>query len=271
MAHANVLFDEPGPRGRRRNLSLSIGFGLVFVLIGVAAIVSLADHRQLAWDKWSFFGKATTWTTYLLPGLVGTVTAAIASIALALVFGVVFGVGCMSHNWFVAKFCAVIVEFFRSIPVLILMLFGYQFFAIYHVFPSKWLSFAAVIFGLTLYNGSVMAEIIRSGVHSLPAGQQEAAMSLGLSRRQAMRHVLLPQAFAAMLPAIVSQMVIALKDSALGYAIGYVEVVRSGRQLGEYYQAVLPSLIVVAAIMILINVALSRFAERVEKRLRERA
>ena len=96
-------------------------------------------------------------------------------------------------------------------------------------------------------------------------------MSLGLSRRQAMRHVLLPQAFAAMLPAIVSQMVIALKDSALGYAIGYVKVVRSGRQLGEYYQAVLPSLIVVAAIMILINVALSRFAERVEKRLRERA
>ena len=83
-----------------------------------------------------------------------------------------------------------------------------------------------------------------------------------------MRKVLLPQAVAAMLPAIVSQMVIALKDSALGYAIGFVEIVRSGRQLGEFYGAMLPALLAVAAIMILINFGLSKLAERIEQQLR---
>ena len=128
--------------------------------------------------------------------------------------------------------------------------------------------FAAVVFGLTMYNGSVIAETLRSGIGSLPKGQSEAAYSLGLTWGQTMTKILLPQAVAAMMPAIISQMVIALKDSALGYMIGFVEVVRSGRQLGEYYGAMLPSLLVIAAIMILINFGLTKLAERIEQQLR---
>ncbi|NLF91714.1 MAG: ABC transporter permease subunit, partial [Corynebacterium marinum] len=128
--------------------------------------------------------------------------------------------------------------------------------------------FAAVVFGLTMYNGSVVAEILRSGIKSLPKGQTEAARALGLSHQQTMRTILLPQAIAAMLPALIAQMVIALKDSALGYQIGYVEVVRSGIQSASVNQNFLASLTVVAMIMILINWALTSLAQRVERQLR---
>ncbi|WP_296391969.1 ABC transporter permease subunit, partial [Williamsia sp.] len=162
-----------------------------------------------------------------------------------------------------------VVEFFRAIPVLILMIFAYYLFAQYAVFPSQQLALAAVVTGLTLYNGSVIAEIIRSGINSLPSGQAEAANSLGLRKSQLMRLILLPQAVTAMLPALISQMVIALKDSALGYAIGYIEVVRSGIQSASYYGNYLPALVVVAIVMIIINFTLSTLATNVERRLRE--
>ena len=149
------------------------------------------------------------------------------------------------------------------------MIFAYYLFAEYAVFPAEDLAFAAVVTGLTLYNGSVIAEILRAGITSLPSGQLEAANSLGLRKSQTMRLVLLPQAVTAMLPALISQMVIALKDSALGYAIGYVEVVRSGIQSASFYGNYLPALVVVAAVMILLNFGLSTLATVIERRLRE--
>jgi glutamate transport system permease protein len=152
--------------------------------------------------------------------------------------------------------------------VLILMIFTYQVYAEYQVFKSAYLALAAVVTGLTLYNGSVIAEIVRAGILSLPKGQTEAAQALGLRKSQVMFTILLPQAVTAMLPAIISQMVVALKDSALGYVIGYVEVVRSGQQLGAFYGNYLPALLVVAAIMIVLNSSLSALATYVEKRLR---
>ncbi|MFZ2291577.1 MAG: amino acid ABC transporter permease, partial [Corynebacterium casei] len=164
--------------------------------------------------------------------------------------------------------CGVIVEFFRAIPVLLLMIFAYQLFAVYNVVPSRHLAFSAVVFALTLYNGSVIAEILRSGIRSLPKGQTEAAKALGLSHRLTMYRVLLPQAIAAMLPALIAQMVIALKDSALGYQIGYIEIVRSGIQSASYNQNFLASLVIVGIIMVLINWGLTTLAQRIERQLR---
>lgn len=268
MARATVLYDTPGPKAVRFNRILTVVTAVVLIGILVFVLWKLNDGGQLDGDKWEIFLYGNTWTTYILPGLVATVGAAIFSILLSLIFGAVFGIGRLSIHRPVRWFCSVIVEFFRSIPVLVLILFGYAFFGFYGIFPSQYLGLAAVVFALTLYNGSVIAEVLRSGIESLPKGQSEAAFALGLSWGQTMRSILLPQAVAAMLPAIVSQMVIALKDSALGYAIGFVEVVRSGRQLGEFYGAMLPALLVVAAIMILINFGLSKLAERIEQQLR---
>jgi glutamate transport system permease protein len=134
--------------------------------------------------------------------------------------------------------------------------------------PPAHLAFAAVVTGLTLYNGTVIAEILRSGINSLPSGQAEAGTALGLRKSQLMRLVLLPQAVTAMLPALVAQMVIALKDSALGYMIGYVEVVRSGVLSASFYGNYIPALLVVAIVMIAINFTLTTVATRLEKRLR---
>ncbi|MBN9643079.1 amino acid ABC transporter permease [Corynebacterium mendelii] len=265
---ATVLYDAPGPKGRRTNRIMTGVTILLALSVSAWVLVILAGNGQLAGKMWTPFITPTTWTTYLKPGLVGTLKSAVVSIALALIIGTLLGLGRLSPVTPVSWICAVVIEIFRAIPVLILMIFAYQMFAVYHVVPSSQLAFAAVVFGLTMYNGSVIAEVLRSGIRSLPKGQVEAAKALGLSHRQTMWSILLPQAVAAMLPALISQMVIALKDAALGYQIGYIEVVRSGLQSASVYRNYLPALVVVAVVMIIINYGLTMVAERVEHQLR---
>ena len=265
---ATVLYDAPGPRGRRNNLIFTVLTAVVTVAVLGWIGWTLGNNGQLEAAKWTPFLDSLTWRTYILPGLWGTLKSAFVSIILAMILGVILGLGRLSEVAPVRWVCGVIVEFFRAIPVLLLMIFAYQMFAIYRMVPPRELAFAAVVFGLTMYNGSVIAEILRSGIKSLPKGQTEAARALGMSHSQTMRTILLPQAIAAMLPALIAQMVIALKDSALGYQIGYVEVVRSGIQTASVNQNFLASLTVVAIIMILINWALTSLAQRIERQLR---
>ncbi|MDN6443627.1 amino acid ABC transporter permease [Corynebacterium casei] len=265
---ATVLYDAPGPKGRRNNRIYSLIAGIIFLAIIGWVAWTLNNNGQFEGRLWTPFLDTQTWTTYLLPGLRGTLFSAFASILLACVFGVVLGLGRLSENRLVRWICGVIVEFFRAIPVLLLMIFAYQLFAVYNVVPSRHLAFSAVVFALTLYNGSVIAEILRSGIRSLPKGQTEAAKALGLSHRLTLYRVLLPQAIAAMLPALIAQMVIALKDSALGYQIGYIEIVRSGIQSASYNQNFLASLVIVGIIMVLINWGLTTLAQRIERQLR---
>ncbi len=125
------------------------------------------------------------------------------------------------------------------------------------MFPSKHLALAGVITGLTLYNGAVIAEIVRAGVNALPRGQSEAASSLGLGWGQTMRSILLPQAITSMLPVLISQLVVVLKDTAIGYQITFLEMVRQGTQVGSAYGNYIPALIVIAVLMIAVNFALS--------------
>ena len=125
-----------------------------------------------------------------------------------------------------------------------------------------------MVTGLTLYNGAVIAEIIRSGVGALPRGQREAAEALGLTRGQTMRSILLPQAITSMLPVLVSQLVVVLKDTAIGYQITFVEMVRQGTVIGASYRNYVPALIVIAVLMIAMNLALSAVATLLERRLR---
>ena len=265
---ATVLYDAPGPKARQFNRIVTIATVIVALIVAWWVLRVLGANGQLAAEKWTPFLKSTTWTTYILPGLWGTLVAAVTSVILAIVIGALLGVGRLSHNVAIRWVCGVIVEFFRAIPVLILMIFAYSVFAKYAIVPSAQLGFAGVVFGLTMYNGSVIAETLRAGILALPQGQREAAEALGLSHAQTIWHILLPQAVAAMLPALISQLVIALKDTALGYMILYVEVVRSGLMSASYYRNYLPALVVVAIIMIIINFGLSRLAERIERQLR---
>ena len=265
---SSVLFDTPGPRARVRNRIISGVTLAVLALVAWAVIARLADKGQLTAAKWRPFTTGDLWKTYVLPGIVGTLTAAALSIVLALILGFLLGVGRLSPLKAIRWPCAVVVEIFRAIPVLIMMIFAYFLFALYGVFPSKQLALAGVVTGLTLYNGAVIAEIVRSGVASLPRGQSEAAAALGLSWGQTMRSILLPQAIASMLPVLISQLVVVLKDTAIGYQITFLEMVRQGTVIGSTYSNFVPALIVIAALMIAVNFALSAAATRLERRLR---
>ncbi|MDT5335904.1 MAG: glutamate transport system permease protein [Mycobacterium sp.] len=268
MSGASVLFDAPGPRARIRN-RLITAVTLILVLIAAWVIYSRLETKgQLTAAKWEPFLTGNLWKTYVLPGVQGTLTAAAVSIVLALLLGFVLGVGRMSHHTGIRWTCSVIVEFFRAVPVLVMMIFAYFLYATYDVFPSKYLALAGVITGLTLYNGAVIAEIVRAGVNALPRGQSEAAEALGLRWGQIMRSILLPQAITSMLPVLVSQMVVVLKDTAIGYQITFLEMVRQGTQVGSAYGNYVPALIVIAILMICVNFALGSFATWLEGRLR---
>lgn len=264
----SVLFDVPGPRALVRNRTISAVTLILIALAAWAVIAKLAGKGQLTAAKWHPFLTADLWKTYVLPGIEGTLTAAALSIVLAGIVGLLLGVGRLSHIGALRRSCAVVVEFFRAIPVLIMMIFAYFLYALYDVFPSKQLALAGVVTGLTLYNAAVIAEIVRAGVNALPRGQSEAAAALGLRPGQTMRSILLPQAITSMLPVLVSQLVVVLKDTAIGYQITFVEMVRQGTVVGSTYGNYLPALIVIAVIMIAANFALSAGATRLERRMR---
>jgi glutamate transport system permease protein len=156
------------------------------------------------------------------------------------------------------------------VPVLLMMYFTFQAYNLYQVFPPDLRPLAATVTGLTFYNGSVIAEVLRSGVASLPSGQREAGLSIGLSTPQVLRMILLPQAFTAMMPVLVSQLVIVLKDSALGAAITYTELLSWSQTLGSAFANTMPALIVAAVVFVLMNYALTKAADALERRLRQR-
>lgn len=269
-ASASVLFDAPGPQARLRHRLYSVLVVIALVGAGWWLFNAFAEKDQFTAEKWKPFLEVDVWKTYLLPGLEGTLVAAAISIVFAVLFGMVFGILRLSDHRWVRWTAGAIVELARAIPVLILMIFLFAVFGSYKVFPSDQLALAAVVIALVIYNASVIAEIVRAGIRSLPKGQSEAAVALGLRKNQLMRLILLPQAITAMLPALVSQMVVVLKDTALGYQITYVELVRSGQQVGASQQNTIPALMVVALIMITLNLALTFLATTLEKRLRSR-
>ncbi|MGW3648724.1 amino acid ABC transporter permease [Streptomyces sp. NPDC000878] len=266
---SSVLYDAPGPRAKKRNVLLSVAF---FVLLALALWwiwQTMDDKNQLNWALWKPFTESQAWTTYLLPGLADTLKAAALAMVIALPLGAFFGISRLSDHRWVRVPAGAVVEFFRSIPVLLLMLFANEFYARYTGVGTEQRPLYAVVTGLVLYNASVLAEIVRAGILSLPKGQSEAAMAIGLRKGQTMTAVLLPQAVTAMLPAIVSQMVVIVKDTALGgVMIGFTELLNTRSTLAAVYANVIPSFIVVAVIFIVINFLITSFASWLEGRLR---
>jgi glutamate transport system permease protein len=270
MSDIRVLFDAPGPRARRRHAVLSVLATLLFAGLVWLAMTKLAAKGQLHWRLWQPFFTATAWRQYLLPGLENTFKAAGISIVLAGVFGLMFGVGRLSPLAPVRWVCGIVVEFFRAVPVLILMIFAFGLYARNSVFSSGDNALAAVVTGLALYNGAVVAELVRAGVHALPKGQAEGGLSIGLTRTQTLVSIQLPQALTAMLPALVGQFVVVLKDSALGYQITYLELLLWSKTLGSAYANTLPAYLVAAVLFVIINSTLTALARYLERWLRSR-
>ncbi|GLW62781.1 putative glutamate ABC transporter, permease [Actinomadura rubrobrunea] len=295
---ANVLFDAPGPRAQARNRVLTVVSAIAVLGVVAALIWRLADKGQFEGELWSPFIEWQVWDNLILPGLWNTLRAAALASVLALLFGAVFGLARLSDHWWIRIPAGAVVEFFRAIPLLILIFLAFflpnkispviaespfgqfqrlsveYFFSIFGVEINAGTitvpAFAAVVFGLVMYNGSVLAEVVRAGVLSVPKGQAEAAYSIGLRKNGVMRLVLLPQAVTAMMPAIVSQLVVLLKDTALGFIIAYAELLQAGfKQIPpNYHNNLIQAGLVVAVIYIAINMALSRLATLLERRSR---
>jgi len=266
-AEVSVLFDAPGPKARFRYRVIAVVGGLLIAALLVLLNRALAAKDQFSAAKWTPFLEPATWTAYLLPGLRATLVAAFFSVILAVIVGILLGMGRLSQLAGVRWACGVFVEFFRAVPVLMMMLFAYYVFLFGFQISGDYLSLYAVIAGLTFYNSCVIAELIRSGVGALPQGQREAGLAIGLTPFQTLRTILLPQAITLMLPSIVSQLVVVLKDSALGFLILYPELIRSGQTLASSRGNIIPTFIVVAAIFIVINYLLTLLARYLERRL----
>lgn len=282
-AQTTVLFDAPGPKARRRQLIAGIIGSIV-----VAALLGYFIYRmyvtdQFAGEKWSIFVDPVALQT-LANALLNTLIAAVLAIIGGLVFGAVFGAMRVSALGPVRWFATLVVEFFRAVPLVLLILFVFLGFAdtlqgisndlgITTIMDNAGLgrsqgALASLVIGLILYNGSVLAEIFRAGIQSVPTGQREAAWAIGLTRGQTLRIVQAPQAIRMMLPAIISQSVVALKDTSLGLIVGYGELVRQGQLLAAGYHNYLPMAIVIGLVYILINYSLSRLASYLSARQR---
>jgi len=258
-----ALYDHPGPRARRRNAMLTVVFGVG--LVALLWFIYLRFDAKGNWEarKWSPFLEARVWTKFILPGLWATLSAAGLAMVLALAFGVVFAVGRLSERVWLSAVAGGVVEFFRAVPLLLTIFFlsyGFPYLIQQPVEP-----FWAVVIGLTLYNGSVLAEAFRAGVRAVPRGQSEAAYAIGMRKSQVMRHILVPQAARAMLPVIVSQLVVLLKDTALGYIVAYSELLQRGTELVANFGNIVQVAIVLAIIYIIINAALTLVAGRLDR------
>ena len=265
-----VLYDAPGPRARQRNLLLGVGGTAL-----LAALLAFVVYRFVVTGQ--FDGRVWEWILFkniqllLLEGLLNTLRAFALAAVLSLAFGAVFAAGRLSDHTWVSRPATAVVEFFRAVPLLILIFILY--FGVSRGIGINTSAYTALVLGLMLYNGSVLAEVFRAGVASLPRGQSEAAYALGMRKTQVMTTVLLPQALRAMLPTIVSQLVVVLKDTALGFLILYPELLFQARFLGGQGQLgspILPVALVVAALYISMCLLLAALANYLERRTRRR-
>ena len=267
MSADAVLYDHPGPRAKVRNAVLTVIFGLAGLALLYWIYRKFDEKGQWAAALWEPFTESSTWTDYILPGLWATLSAAAVAMVLSLIFGIVFSVGRLSDHWWLSVPSGVIVEFFRAVPLLLLMFF--IFYGVPFITEAPMDPFWAVVIGLTLYNGSVLAEAFRAGIRSVPRGQSEAGYAIGMRKSQVMREILVPQAARAMLPVIVSQLVVLVKDTALGYIIGYSELLQDGvNTLAANFGNIVAAAIVAAFIYIAVNASLTALAGWLERRTR---
>jgi glutamate transport system permease protein len=259
-----VLFDEPGPRGRRRIRVLTVLIITTIVAALVWAWATLSATGELAWPKWKpFVQQWAVW--FMLAGLKGTLIVALVASVVAFPLGALLAVGRSGRNAVVRWVCTAYIEIFRSVPTLLLV---YTF-----LFALPGIGINLGIFGklvvpITMINAAVIAELIRAGINALDSGQREAAYAVGMTGAQTMRLVIMPQAIRLVIPALVTQLVAIVKDSTLGYVVSYPELMKQANLLANNTKLLLQAFVVVSAIYVVINFCLTRLAVWLEIRLR---
>lgn len=263
----SVLYDVPGPRARQRNNILA-----VVTIVVVAAVIGFVGWRfaltgQFSAEKWEVFTYTNVWMS-IAQFAWGTLRAFLLAGVLSLALGFILAVGRLSDHAWIRVPVTVVTEGFRAVPVLVMMMILYYGLPTLGIsLPSYW----AVVLALMAYNGSVLAEALRAGVESIPRGQKEAGYAIGLRKSGVMTLILLPQAVRAMLPVIIAQLVVTMKDTALGFLITYQELLYYVKLLAsqaELGRPILQAAFVIGGVYIVMCLLLSWLANVVEKRSR---
>ncbi|WP_181311969.1 amino acid ABC transporter permease [Nocardioides campestrisoli] len=256
------LYDTPGPRARRR-----VRIATLLTVLALAAVVALALREldqagQLAADRWTPFLESGI-AEYLLVGLRGTLLAAAVVAVLSLPIGALLAVARTSRSAAIRVPAVVYIELFRTVPVLLLI------YVMLFALPSYGFN-PDVLWKLTiplvLANSAAFAEIVRAGILSLPRGQTEAGLSLGLRRSQVVRAVVLPQALRNVTPSLVSQLVSLLKDTSLGFVVAFTELLYRAQVLTSYNRLLIQTYLVVTLMYLIVNGSLSFLAARLRAR-----
>lgn len=258
----DALYEAPGPRTRRR-----VAVGTAVSLVAIAALIALVLRQfyvtgQLDARYWSFFLEWTTWR-FLLQGLVGTVEVALTAGVIALVLGLLLMLGRTSGVRPLAAVCRVVTDFFRGVPSLLLI---YFFFLVIPQYGIKMPAFWMLTLPVALAASGVLAEVFRAGVNAVPKGQVEAALSIGLTRAQTMRRIVLPQAVRYVIPSLIAQLVVVVKDTTVAYVVSYPDLMQNARVLITSHDSLVSIYLVIAVVYVLINFAINKVAAVVARR-----
>ncbi len=252
----DALYEAPGPKTRRRTV---IGTVVSLVLLAVAIFFIIRQFYitdQFNERYWSFLLEWSTWR-FLLEGLWGTIQVAIMSGIISMALGLLLMLGRIGQNKIVSGICHVLTDLFRSLPSLLLI---YFFFLVIPKYGIRMPSFWMLTIPISLAASGVLAEVFRAGVNAVPKGQTEAAMSIGLTHGKIVRKIILPQALRIVIPSLVSQLVVVVKDTTVAYVVSFPDLMQNTRVLISNYDALVSMYFVVAIIYILINYAINQLS-----------
>lgn len=259
----DALYEAPGPRTRRLMVAGTVVTGIL-VIIGIGLVIrQFYVTGQLAPRYWTFLAQTTTWR-YLLQGFRGTVSVALTAGVLSLLLGLVLMLGRTSGIRPLSALCRVVTDFFRGVPSLLLI---YFFFLAVPQYGIRLSSFWMITLPVTLAASGVLAEVLRAGVNAVPRGQVEAAMSLGMRRGRIMFKIVLPQAVRFVIPSLISQLVVVVKDTTVAYVVSYPDLMQNARVLITNYDALVSMYFTVAIVYILLNYAINKLSGFVAERM----
>lgn len=256
-AHS-VLYEPPGPRTQRIMRIATVLSIAVVVLLGAVVVYRFYITGQLQPRLWNFFLLPSTWR-FLGQGFLGTLSIAVCAGALSLALGLVLMLCRISHNVVLTWVARILIDFFRGVPSLLLIYFCFLVIPRYGI---KLASFWMITLPVSCAAAAVLAEVFRAGVHAVGKGQKEAARALGFSRWQVLKLVVLPQAIRYVIPALISQLVVVVKDTTVAYVVSYPDLMQNARVLITNYDALVSVYFVIAAIYILVNWGLNSVSVR---------
>lgn len=261
-AMRDVLYEAPGPRMRRK-IVIGTCCSAILVAVGLAVVVrQFYITGQLDPRYWTFLARPSTWL-YLLQGFRGTISVALVAGVIALALGFVLMLGRRCHVRAVSVPCRAVINFFRGVPSLLLI---YFFFLVVPQYGIKMSSFWMITLPVALAASGVLAEVMRAGVNAVPKGQVEAAVSLGMRPGKIMLKVILPQAIHFVIPSLISQLVVVVKDTTLAYVVSYPDLMQNARVLITNYDALVSMYLTVGVIYILLNYAINRLSTYIASR-----